>query len=70
MKYLLVILALLLAACGRQENRAADYKVLCDPKLQQAFYITPGAGDTSFVRRNPSLDDLCKQINPAPIDKK
>jgi hypothetical protein len=51
---------LVLVGCSQPEYREADEQVLCHPKTHHAYHVKPGAGDTSFVRRNPSLDALCK----------
>ena len=51
-----------LSACGRQPaNAAADEKVLCDPSTGKAYFVRPGAGDTSFIKPNAAMDGLCKK---------
>jgi hypothetical protein len=58
MKISLLLLVILLAGC-EDSYRLADNQVLCN-KQHQAFYIKPNVGATSFVMRNPSLDEVCK----------
>lgn len=55
-----VAVAIALTACGYPEYRQADNKVLCDPKLQQAYLVQPGMGAVSYLHRNPNLDEVCK----------
>lgn len=57
---LIVASVLSLVACSYPEYRASDNKVLCDPKLKEAYFIQPGAGAVSYVQRNQNLDNLCK----------
>ncbi len=62
---LAIALCLALAGCGRNEDlRMADEKVLCDPATRAAYFIRRGPGDTSFVKRNASLDALCPTTQP------
>ena len=58
MKYALLLTAIMLAGC-EDNYRLADEQVLCN-KQHQAFYVKPNVGATSFVMRNPTLDELCK----------
>mgnify|MGYP005613556155 CR=1 FL=1 len=58
----LVVACFALVACSRSpENAAADEKVLCDPLTGDAYFVRPGVGDTSFVRRHPVMAGLCKK---------
>lgn len=58
----LMVACFALVACSRSpENAAADEKVLCDPLTGDAYFVRPGAGDTSFVRRHPGMAGLCKK---------
>ncbi len=58
----LVVACFALVACSRsQENAAADEKVLCDPLTGDAYFVRPGVGDTSFVRRHAAMAGLCKK---------
>ena len=58
----LMVACFALVACSRSpENAAADEKVLCDPLTGDAYFVRPGAGDTSFVRRHPVMAGLCKK---------
>jgi hypothetical protein len=53
------MVALLLAGCWRADSASeADYLVLCALD-GRAFYMRPAAGDTTFVRRVPTADQLC-----------
>lgn len=55
---------LLLTGCSRKEFRAADYRVLCDAETNTAYYVEPGAGQTSFLRKSPQFDKLCNKGQP------
>lgn len=55
-----ILLALFLSACGQKEDRMADNKVLCSLDKHEAFFVTPGAVDTSFLKRVPDMDAACK----------
>lgn len=57
-----VIVSVILSSCSA-DYRMADHKALCDPYLNEAYMVTPGAGDTSFVKRNKNLDKLCNNQN-------
>lgn len=59
MKYILIILALSLVGC-RGNYGLADGQVLCDTK-GQAFYVTSGFGQTSFVERKANFDAMCEK---------
>jgi hypothetical protein len=58
---IVLLLAVLLAGCGGTAYREADDRVLCDPNTGKAYLVTPGAGDTSFVKPAPQLCALCKR---------
>lgn len=61
-KLLIITLILLLVGCDRNSlHSQADELVLCNPTTKGAFYIRPGVGDTSFVKRNPSMDIMCNE---------
>lgn len=61
---LLVLLAACLCGCNRIDAQA-DNKILFAAD-GCAYYVRPGAGDTSFVRRIPDADKpTCK----APADE-
>lgn len=66
---LIIASVLALASCGYPEYRAGDNKVLCDPKLKEAYFIQPGAGAISYVQRNQNLDNLCKNSPGAETQK-
>lgn len=55
----IVLGILIVTGCGRNEYGEADNDILC--KEGSAFMIKPGAGQTSFVFRTPSLDKVCKK---------
>jgi len=56
---ILFVAILVLTGCSNN-YRGADYKVLCDPKTKEAYYVEPGIGHTSFLRKNSNLNDVCK----------
>ena len=58
MKYVVILALALLTGC-EDNYRLADEQVLCN-KQHQAFYVKPSVGATSFVMRNPTLDEICK----------
>ena len=61
-----IAVAALLAGCFRNpENAAADERVLCDPLTGDAYFVRPGAGDTSFIRPNKTMAALCKKAGEA-----
>lgn len=71
MKKLLIIAAtILLTACGRDAYRSADYNILCAPDTGYAYYVDPGMGDTSFLRRSKQFDHICKQYEPEKTTQK
>lgn len=62
---LFIVLLGMLGGCGRSQhiiNR--DVKVLCEPTKLEAYYIEPSFGDSSFVRREPVMDPLCRPNAP------
>ena len=64
MRNIFVITVLLLTGCSRGEYGAADYRVLCDAETNTAYYVEPGAGHTSFLRKSPQVDKLCNKGQP------
>lgn len=62
MRYILIaLIAIALVGCRSEHTSQADMKVLCDLE-GRAYYVQPGVGDTSFVRRTSSADALCKGV--------
>lgn len=63
MKYIIILLALSLAACSsnKEKYRAADDQVLCNLK-GQAFYVKDGPGDASFIERREYFDKMCERL--------
>lgn len=57
----IVLAAFVVSACNRANYGQADNMVLCDPMSGKGFFVSPGAGETSFVKRAQSTDALCKQ---------
>lgn len=50
----------ILTGCWRTpEYSGADNKALCDPATKQAWLVTPGEGQISFVKRATQFDVLC-----------
>ena len=65
MKYVILGAVMTLAAvavvgCDRREYGMADDAILCHPSKKEAYIVQPNAGQTSFVKRNPDMDYVCK----------
>lgn len=62
MKKILVLLVIGLIGCSSDPDyyRAADNKVLCELKTQNAFVVRARIGDNSTVERSPYFDGFCK----------
>ena len=54
-----ITLVLLLVGCVRGEISKADNRVLCDAETKEGYYVQPGAGQVSFLRKSPQFDKLC-----------
>lgn len=59
-KIFAIALTTLLVGCGWDSYRAADYQIVCGVETKAAYYVEPGAGATSFLRKSPQFDKLCK----------
>lgn len=57
----IVLAAFVVSACDRADYGEADNIVLCDPVRGKGFFVSPAGGQTSFVKRAPSTDALCKR---------
>jgi hypothetical protein len=58
----MLVAVTILAGCSRSPQLSqADGQLLCSMN-GTAFYIYPGAGDTSFVKRAPTADALCRRL--------
>lgn len=60
----IALLALvLLAGCRSESVSGLDEQIVCSLR-GEAFFIRPGVGDTSFVIRTITADNLCKALKP------
>lgn len=64
MKYAILGVVMTFAAvavvgCDRREYGMADDAILCHPAKKEAYAVTAGGGQTSFIKRNSDMDFVC-----------
>ena len=62
MKVTAISAVILLAGCERGTYGEMDNQVVCSPDRKMAYYIEPGVGSTSFLRKAPHLIKVCEAM--------
>ena len=57
----LIALCLVLTACSRGQEYPSQSLVLCSLDKKEGYVSSPGAGDTSFLKREKAIDEVCKK---------